>query len=52
MDNTFWYLFAAYSLIWIGLFLYLFSLAGREKRLADEIADLRATVEEIEKKGR
>jgi CcmD family protein len=52
MNDNFWYLFAAYTLIWLGLFAYVFSLAGREKQLADEIADLKATLEEMEKKGK
>lgn len=42
--NTFWYLFAAYTLVWLGLFMYLFSLAGREKRLWDEITALKEAV--------
>lgn len=50
MDN-FWYLFAAYTLIWAGLFAYLFTLAGREKQLAEEIADLRAMLDEAGKKA-
>jgi len=49
MDN-FWYLFAAYTLIWIGLFVYIFSLSGREKQLGEEIKDLKATVAKLEKK--
>ncbi|MBM3262752.1 MAG: CcmD family protein [candidate division Zixibacteria bacterium] len=49
MDN-FWYLFAAYTLIWVGLFVYLFSLAGREKQLADEIADLKDMLDTAGKK--
>ena len=47
MDN-FWYLFAAYSLIIIGLFVYIFSLSGREKELAHEIKDLKQTLNKIE----
>jgi CcmD family protein len=50
MDNNFWYLFAAYTLIWVGLFVYIFSLAGREKKLSEEIAELRTTLEELERK--
>ncbi len=48
MDQNFWYLFSAYTLIWIGLFVYLFTLAGREKKLEAEIAELRTAVEELE----
>ena len=50
MDQNFWYLFSAYTLIWVGLFLYLFTIAGREKKLEAEIADLKAAVEELETK--
>ena len=48
MDN-FWYLFAAYTAIWVGLFIYIFSLSGREKQLGDEIADLKETLAGMEK---
>ena len=50
VDQNFWYLFAAYSLILVGLFLYLFTLAGREKKLEAEIAELKAAVEKLEAK--
>ncbi len=50
MDPNFWYLFAAYTLILVGLFLYLFTLAGREKKLEAEIAELKAAVEKLESK--
>lgn len=42
--SYFWYLFAAYTIIWVGLFVYLFSLAGREKRLWDEITALKESI--------
>lgn len=50
MDQSFWYLFSAYTLIWVGLFLYLFTIAAREKKLETEIAELKAAVEELESK--
>ena len=50
MDNNFWYLFAAYTLIWVGLFVYIFSLSGREKKLGEEIDELKAMLKEIEHK--
>ena len=50
MDQNFWYLFSAYTLIWVGLFAYLFTLAGREKRLEAEIAELKAAVADLESK--
>ncbi|MBT5876474.1 MAG: CcmD family protein [Candidatus Latescibacteria bacterium] len=49
MDN-FWYLFAAYTLIWIGLFVYIFSLSGRERQLSVEIEELKETLARIEAK--
>ena len=50
MDNNFWYLFAAYTLIWMGLFVYIFSLAGREKKLGEEIDVLKTMLKEMEGK--
>ena len=50
MDQNFWYLFSAYTLIWVGLFVYLFTIAGREKKLEAEIAELKAAVEALESK--
>ena len=50
MDQNFWYLFSAYTLIWVGLFLYLFTIAGREKKLSEEIAELKAAVDKLESK--
>jgi len=40
MDN-FPYLFAAYTAIWVGLFLYVRRLARRSRELEEEIQDLR-----------
>ena len=39
--KNFWYLFAAYGAIWVGLFLYVRRLARRSRELDDEIQDLR-----------
>jgi CcmD family protein len=50
MDNNFWYLFAAYTLIWMGLFVYIFSLVGREKKLGEEIDELKTVLKEMEGK--
>ena len=50
MENNFWYLFAAYTLIWMGLFVYIFSLAGREKKLGEEIDELKTMLKEMEGK--
>ena len=49
MDN-FWYLFTAYTLIWLGLFVYIFSLSGREKQLGEAIEDLKETLAKLGKK--
>jgi CcmD family protein len=43
--NTMNYLFAAYTAIWIILAVYLFSIQAREKKLLDEVRDLRQLVE-------
>ena len=39
------YLFAAYTAVWIGLFLYLLRLARRSRELEDEIRELRKLLE-------
>ena len=38
------YFFAAYIIVWIVLFLYLFSMSRREKRIARELAELNRLV--------
>ena len=45
MNTNLGYLFAAYSLIWIGLFVYLRSLARRNRELEEELRELRRLVE-------
>jgi CcmD family protein len=45
MDNL-GYLFAVFSIVWIVLFVYIFSLIGRQKRLQKEIDSLKARLEE------
>jgi CcmD family protein len=39
------YLFAAYAVIWIALFLYLLSLSRRNRELEEEVRDLRRLLE-------
>lgn len=39
------YLFAAYTAMWIGLFLYLLRLARRNRDLEEEVRELRKLVE-------
>jgi len=34
------YLFAAYAIVWVVMFLYLFSISAREKKIARAIRDL------------
>ena len=43
--NTMHYLFAAYAAIWIILAVYLFSIQSRERKLYDEIRNLRELLE-------
>lgn len=43
--NTMHYLFAAYAAIWIILAVYLFSIQSREKKLYDELRNLRELLE-------
>ncbi len=40
------YLFAAYAAVWILLFLYLYSIHSREKKLREEIRRLKRLLEE------
>lgn len=39
------YLFAAYTVIWIALFAYLFHLSRRQERLRQEMDSLRRSLE-------
>ncbi len=43
--NTMNYLFAAYTAIWIILAIYLFSIQSREKKLRQELENLRQLIE-------
>jgi CcmD family protein len=47
--NTMHYLFAAYAAIWVILAVYLFSIQSREKRLRDELQNLRQLLESRQK---
>jgi CcmD family protein len=40
MDNA-GYVFAAFAVVWAGLFIYIFTLVQREKSLRNEIAALK-----------
>jgi len=40
-DHNLGYLFAAYTAVWIGVFIYVRRLARRSRELEEEIGDLR-----------
>ena len=39
--NNFPYLFAAYAVVWIALFVYVLRLARKSRELEDEVRELR-----------
>jgi len=43
------YLFAAYTVIWVGLFLYIFSLSRKTKRLEKILTALKESQEKKKK---
>jgi len=48
--NTMSYLFAAYTVIWIILAIYLYSIHSREKKLREEVERLKQMLKESEEK--
>jgi len=46
MDNMV-YLAVAYSVFWLGIFLYMFKIQKDHRRLEQELATLEAVVEEL-----
>jgi CcmD family protein len=46
--QNFWYLFAAYMVIWTALFFYLLSLARKNRELRDDLQDLQARVAQMQ----
>ncbi len=44
--NNMGFLFAAYSVIWLGVFIYVFFLLQREKKLWRDIETLQAEMKE------
>jgi CcmD family protein len=48
MEN-FGYLLAAFIIIWVAVFAYVFSLSQKQKRLRREIDQLKATLQEQKK---
>ncbi len=45
--KNFWYLFAAYTIIWTALFLYLTNLSRKNNELREEVHDLQAQVQRL-----
>lgn len=45
--KNFWYLFAAYTIIWTALFAYIMHLSRKNRELRDELQDLQARVERL-----
>jgi len=50
MDNLA-YLLAAYLMIWIALFVYMFGLSQKQKRILQELEELKLREEESASKG-
>jgi CcmD family protein len=40
------YLLAVFTIVWVGLFAYIFSMVGKQKRLEREMESLRARLGE------
>ena len=45
--KNFWYLFAAYSIIWTALCVYTIRLSQQNKALQGELRDLRTRLEKV-----
>jgi CcmD family protein len=45
--RNFWYLFAAYMVIWTAIFLYVVSLSRKNRELRDDLRALQARVEQM-----
>ena len=45
--QNFWYLFVAYMVIWTAIFLYVLSLARKNRELRDELQVLQQRVEQL-----
>jgi CcmD family protein len=45
--KNFWYLFAAYTVIWTALFVYLFCLSQKNRELREELRELQLQVEKL-----
>ncbi len=45
MDNA-WYLFSAYSITWLIIFLYSYGVSKRQQSLENQIAEMKETLRE------
>jgi CcmD family protein len=45
--KNFWYLFAAYTIIWTAIFAYIVHLSKKNRELRDELRGLQAQVERL-----
>jgi CcmD family protein len=45
--QNFWYLFAAYMIIWTAIFAYIVHLSRKNRELRDELRDLQAHVKTL-----
>lgn len=45
--RNFWYLFAAYTVIWTALFAYIMHLSRKNRELREELRELQARVERL-----
>jgi len=45
--KNFWYLFAAYTIIWTALCMYMMRLSRKNKELAEEVHALQAQVAKV-----
>jgi CcmD family protein len=45
--KNFWYLFAAYSIIWAALWVYMLHLSQKNKELQEELRALRVQLERV-----
>ncbi len=46
--QNFWYLFAAYMVIWTALFFYVVSLSRKNRELRDDLHELQLRVERLQ----
>lgn len=42
----FWFLFAAYTIIWTAMFAYIVNLSKKNKALRDELGELRVQIQQ------